>query len=211
MDAMGDDTRQHPRAKVPGVDARFEAVSGAPVEAPVRDISCSGVFIATTQLVPPGKLVHLEIRLPNDREPIGAVGRVIWCREQGAGENRPAGMGLRYIDMDEGALEVIRRLVEKRPRGERTVIGVQAAPAPQDALPREPTVQATKTPTRRLEVVYEADVPVGELEVARPAPPRADIPGGERGRGRAVFLWTFLVALIGVGVAAYVLRDRWLP
>jgi len=75
-----------------------------------KNISCSGLFIATTNPIEPGEQIDLEIPLPpplNDK--IRCRCEVVWKRPFGKHLPFEPGMGLKFVNLPE---EVSRRIDE---------------------------------------------------------------------------------------------------
>ena len=72
-----------------------------PVKAAVtEDISMTGLFISGQDVVKPGKVLVIEICLPDDVK-IMLKGCVMWAKEQPAaivGQSKKAGMGIKIIE-----------------------------------------------------------------------------------------------------------------
>lgn len=63
-----------------------------------RNICAGGLFVATLRLLPIGTRVVLRLTFPGDREAIEVLGEVRWARAFQELDNRPAGLGLRFVD-----------------------------------------------------------------------------------------------------------------
>ncbi|HMF43646.1 MAG TPA: PilZ domain-containing protein [Polyangia bacterium] len=63
-----------------------------------RNIGPGGVFVATIRLLAVGEKVTLTLDLRGDAQPISALAEVRWCRPFVELDDRPAGVGLRFID-----------------------------------------------------------------------------------------------------------------
>src|SRR5208337_741342 len=100
---MSQETRKDPRAKVVSLNVRYKSATVDEfIENHSLDVSTGGVFVKTTNPFPTGTLLKLEIRIAGDRAVIAGVGRVVWKRDgaQVVAE-RPAGMGVKFIKIDE--------------------------------------------------------------------------------------------------------------
>ena len=77
------------------------------------NLSEGGLFVRTSTPLEQGAqtVVRFETREASE---VHARARVVWTREESNGF--PAGMGLRFEDIDEQALEVIRRIIENEHR-----------------------------------------------------------------------------------------------
>ncbi|HYG61605.1 MAG TPA: TIGR02266 family protein [Thermoanaerobaculia bacterium] len=77
------------------------------------NISPGGMFINTQQPQPPGTVLDVEFSLGEDGfQLIQARGEVIWVRKEDQGPGRPAGMGLRFLELSDGSKELIYRMVD---------------------------------------------------------------------------------------------------
>ncbi|MDP8999905.1 MAG: TIGR02266 family protein, partial [Myxococcota bacterium] len=85
------------------------------IENHAHDVSRGGIFIKTANPFPPGTLLKFEIRLSSDQAVIAGVGRIVWKRDAGASNGeRPAGMGVKFIKIDEPSRVVIDKLMNTR-------------------------------------------------------------------------------------------------
>lgn len=111
---MTQDTRKDPRAKIVSLNVRYKSATVDEfIENHSHDVSKGGIFIKTSTPFPQGTLLKFEIRLAGDQAVIAGVGRVVWKREptHAGGVERPAGMGVKFIKIDESSRAVIDRLV----------------------------------------------------------------------------------------------------
>ena len=110
---MTQDTRKDPRAKIVSLNVRYKSATVDEfIENHSHDVSKGGIFIKTSTPFPQGTLLKFEIRLAGDQAVIAGVGRVVWKREPTqAGAEQPAGMGVKFIKIDESSRAVIDRLV----------------------------------------------------------------------------------------------------
>ena len=63
-----------------------------------KNISSGGLFVATFRSVPVGARVVVRLTFPGDREALEALGEVRWVRDFQDLDDRPAGIGLRFIN-----------------------------------------------------------------------------------------------------------------
>src|SRR5262252_5407154 len=110
---MAQDTRKDPRAKVLTMTVRYKSATVDEfIEHHSHDVSRGGIFIKTPSPFLPGTLLKFEIRIADDKPMLQGVGRVVWKREPaGAGPDKPAGMGVKFIKVDEASRALIDRLV----------------------------------------------------------------------------------------------------
>jgi len=113
---MAQDTRKDPRAKVLTMTVRYKSATVDEfIEHHSHDVSRGGIFIKTPSPFLPGTLLKFEIRIADDKPMLQGVGRVVWKREPaGAGPDKPAGMGVKFIKVDEASRALIDRLVTSK-------------------------------------------------------------------------------------------------
>src|SRR6187551_723786 len=113
---MSQDTRKDKRAKVVSLNVRYKSATVDEfIENHSHDVSKGGIFVKTPTPFPPGTLLKFEIRLAGDKSVISGVGRVVWKREPTqAGPDKPAGMGVKFIKIDDASRAVIDRLVAQK-------------------------------------------------------------------------------------------------
>jgi len=106
-----------------------DAASDTPSDGTLHDIGRGGMFVATASKLAVGKRIDFEVHVASGGT-ISGMGRVIWAREQATGE-LPAGLGIKFIDVDNDALLAIDRIVGlKKNVRERTVLGMMAPTPP---------------------------------------------------------------------------------
>jgi hypothetical protein len=164
---MADDRRSARRVRLSGVRVAFESASAEVHEADVGDLSRDGLFIRSAPLSV-GKRLSLEIKVAGEATPWPALGRIVWIRQVREGDDRPAGMAVKFIDIEETVVAAIERLIETRertepglgenkaappprekPLRERTMIGVGAFAVPTPAAPGAPPASPVASPTPR--------------------------------------------------------------
>src|SRR3954469_9971513 len=113
---MSQDTRKDPRAKVLTMTVRYKSATlDEFIEHHSYDVSRGGMFIKTPSPFPPGPLLKFEVKIAADQKVIQGVGRVVWKREhETTADARPAGMGVKFIKIDDASRKVIDTLVESR-------------------------------------------------------------------------------------------------
>jgi uncharacterized protein (TIGR02266 family) len=108
---MTQDTRKDRRVKIVSLNVRYKSATVDEfIENHAHDVSRGGIYIKTATPFPQGTLLKFEIRLASDQTVITGVGRVVWKREGAAGD-QPAGMGVKFIKVDDSSKVVIDRLV----------------------------------------------------------------------------------------------------
>src|SRR3954451_24337734 len=143
---MAQDTRKDPRAKVLTMTVRYKSATVDEfIEHHSHDVSRGGMFIKTPSPFLPGTLLKFEIRIADDKPMLQGVGRVVWKREPaGAGPDKPAGMGVKFIKVDEASRALIDRLVTTK----GAAISAYDAEAPADmaATAAAPPAAAAQRP-----------------------------------------------------------------
>src|SRR6187549_1914523 len=116
---MAQETRKDPRAKVLTMTVRYKSATlDEFIEHHSHDVSRGGMFIKTPSPFPPGTLLKFEVKIAEDQKLMQGVGRVVWKREPPDGsEDRPAGMGVKFIKIDEESKRIIDQLVGTRAEG----------------------------------------------------------------------------------------------
>src|SRR5262249_7112638 len=163
---MAQDTRKDPRAKVLTMTVRYKSATVDEfIEHHSHDVSRGGIFIKTPSPFLPGTLLKFEIRIADDKPMLQGVGRVVWKRDTaGAGPDKPAGEGVKFIKVDEASRNLIDRLVASKGGG----VSAFDAEAPSDGgspLAAPPPV----APPRAGAPSSRAPAPVAAA-AARPAP-----------------------------------------
>ncbi len=113
---MTQDTRKDRRVKIVSLNVRYKSATVDEfIENHAHDVSRGGIFIKTTNPFPGGTLLKFEIRLLSEQAVIAGVGRVVWKRDSStASVDHPAGMGVKFIKVDEPSKAVIDRLIATR-------------------------------------------------------------------------------------------------
>ena len=156
---MNQDTRKDKRAKVVSLNVRYKSATVDEfIENHSHDVSRGGIFVKTPTPFAPGTLLKFEIRLAGDKSVISGVGRVVWKREPPqASTDRPAGMGVKFIKVDDASRSVIDRLVAEKVnagsaymsepaaldddgQGQGTLRGLSAVPPADPALSLPPAM-----------------------------------------------------------------------
>ncbi len=92
------------------------------------NVSMTGMFIRTDRIQPPGTVAAFEFNL-DGLSLIRGEAEVVWVRERHQGPDRPAGLGLRFVRLDEECRELIRRAVVKRLRDAGGSVKLDEPPA----------------------------------------------------------------------------------
>ncbi|HTB75706.1 MAG TPA: TIGR02266 family protein, partial [Polyangiaceae bacterium] len=185
---MTQDTRKDRRVKIVSLNVRYKSATVDEfIENHAHDVSRGGIYIKTGSPFPPGTLLKFEIRLASDQAVITGVGRVVWKRDttQGTGE-RPAGMGVKFIKIDDPSKTVIDRLVNSRSDAGRSYeseseTGNVEVPAPTARPPSTRPVANRIGKSTMLGIGAVAGAGPARPTTARPAgsvPPRPSTGGG---------------------------------
>lgn len=94
------------------VQFKFDRFSGF-ISEYSSNISPTGMFITAKSPEPPGSVLDFEFRLGDGFEIIQGKGEVVWTRVVAEGPHRPAGMGIRFLELSEGSKELIYRIVDQ--------------------------------------------------------------------------------------------------
>ena len=147
---MTQDTRKDRRVKIVSLNVRYKSATVDEfIENHAHDVSRGGIFIKTGNPFPPGTLLKFEIRLASDQAVIAGVGRIVWKRDAGASTgDRPAGMGVKFIKIDEPSKVVIDRLMNTRVDAGKAFEANDeiAAAAPEGAAARTAPPTRARTP-----------------------------------------------------------------
>jgi uncharacterized protein (TIGR02266 family) len=76
------------------------------------NISPGGMFIRTQTPEPAGRMIGFELRLGDGYELIRGTGEVIWARMLDQGPDKPAGMGIRFLEISPAGRELIYQMVD---------------------------------------------------------------------------------------------------
>jgi len=63
-----------------------------------------GLFVPTSKKYQIGDQVFMLLTLTDSSEKLPVTGKVVWITPPGAGTNRPAGIGVQFSDVDQGAM-----------------------------------------------------------------------------------------------------------
>lgn len=114
---------------------KFERFSGF-ISEYSANISPTGMYITTNQPEPPGSVLDFEFQLGDGFEIIQGKGEVVWTRAVAEGPGRPAGMGIRFLELSEGSKELIYRIVDQYVQDGGTPFDVSLRPP--DPVPVQP-------------------------------------------------------------------------
>lgn len=78
------------------------------------NISQGGLFLKSNTPLKQGELFQLNLQLPDLEQPIRIQSKVAWAREPSvASEKSPAGMGIRFIEIEKADSLILKNYVEK--------------------------------------------------------------------------------------------------
>jgi uncharacterized protein (TIGR02266 family) len=80
------------------------------------NVSLKGMFITAWVPEPCGSVFLFEVQVADRQRLIHGVGEVVWIREAEESPERPSGMGIRFLKLDEASREVIDGMVETHVR-----------------------------------------------------------------------------------------------
>ena len=79
------------------------------------NVSREGIFIQTTNPLPPSTRLRLQFSLPNVNYPFEVEGEVIWVNPYRPGEeNINPGMGIQFLNLKDKSKELINHLVRRK-------------------------------------------------------------------------------------------------
>jgi uncharacterized protein (TIGR02266 family) len=112
------DTRKDTRAPV-SLKVRFKSATVDEfIEHYSRDVSNGGIFIKSSQPLAIGTLLKFQFQLQDESALIRGVGRVVWTRAPEAAQaDQPAGMGVKFIKIDDESRAMVARVVDTHEAG----------------------------------------------------------------------------------------------
>jgi len=151
-----EDRREHERAPI-----RFNLVYdslSAFVSEFCGNISHGGVFVVVERPPVVGTQLAFSLRLADGFSLVQGIGEVVWSRGADEASERPAGMAVRFLELEDGSHEVIERiLVEQRRLGQDAFeIG--------DGIP-EVEPPASQAPLSEGELLPSIEEPVDPVEI----------------------------------------------
>ncbi len=163
------------------------------------NISMTGMFIKTDRLQSPGTLLTFEFTLADGWCAITGEAEVVWVRKRSRGPDLPAGMGLRFLEIDDESRGLIRRVVEKRmPKGGGQPASGKSAPSAEELEPRTETGSVAEAPLVRPGMEDQAKSRLRSYTEVAIA-----------GSGRVPWKWIFYVVLAGLlgGALLYLYQE----
>jgi len=165
--------RKAARAGVKGrVEIRFDTFTSFVVHY-VTNLSAGGMFIRTSDVRPPGTLLEFRLTLGDGETTVHGTAEVVWARASGLQPKGPAGMAVRFLDLDEGGREAVRRAIEREQefleRG--ALLNERPTPVAVDVLSgEEPFEEEGETEAVRAEGMAFDVFPLPDLEEEEEVP-----------------------------------------
>jgi uncharacterized protein (TIGR02266 family) len=183
---MAPETRKDPRAKVLTMTVRYKSATVDEfIEHHSHDVSRGGIYIKTPSPFLPGTLLKFEIKIADDKAMLSGVGRVVWKRDAAsATPEKPAGMGVKFIKVDEASRHLIDKLVNSK----------GAIPSAYDAEDADEAVTAPAPPVASAPQTTRSTPPTPPQGVALPTP-APEVAGKGEGPVRKA-------TILGLGAAA---------
>ena len=145
------------------------------------NLSTNGMFIRTRDPRPPGSVFNFQFQLGEDFSLIEGRAEVVWRRRFSEGSDKPAGMGVKFVNLDVSSQQLIDRLIVQRHEAENAA---EAAGQPTQAAvePAEPEQEAAEAAHQESE--SQPDELAGQLHGLEGDPARA---GGRTGELQGLF------------------------
>lgn len=109
------------------IDLRFPTFEGM-VSGVSANLSTSGMFIQSTHPEQAGTEFAFALRI-DEWSPIQGTAKVVWIRPNTESPERPAGMGVQFLDLDAQSRRMIRWLVDKHLQEGGTLFDLDTVPA----------------------------------------------------------------------------------
>ncbi|MDD9938027.1 MAG: PilZ domain-containing protein [Myxococcales bacterium] len=190
MAARQGSAKDRPREREPRAQLSLVTRYRSPVDEEFRedrthDLSSNGMFIATEDPAPRATLLKVECQTAGEGEPLRAVARVAWRREESS-DGRPSGMGLKFVRVDAQSSETLERVLE-------------------EAGPIEAEAPANTGASEETAVPAEAKAVREEAPDRGTAPVDADAAPAAEARGSNAWLWVAVLA--AVPVVLWIMRE----
>lgn len=114
------ENRKDQRAKVPGMIVRFKSATVDEfIEQPAQNVGRGGMFVTSPSPFTAGTLLKFELRAEGEPTVMAGVARVVWKRDAADGNTeRPAGMGVKFIKIDDKSKGILGGLIDKNASGD---------------------------------------------------------------------------------------------
>ncbi len=184
---MSQEERSGARAKVEGLRVKYKSATiDAFLDDAFDDLGAGGMFIRTETPFPVTTLLKFEVQISNSEVALSGVGRVAWIRTKAQSDAQsPAGMGVKFIKVDDRSKQVIEAVVMRGAAGEDYVKGVRdsirVAQLEQEQVhsmspPVNPTIVSVPPPASR-DALRERNNTLVGIGSPSAAPPRSVAPG----------------------------------
>lgn len=110
-----------------------------------ENLSVDGMFIRTAKPYPPGTIFDFQLLLRDDFSLVKGRGEVVWIREREDSPRLPAGMGTRFVQIDDAGRDVIHRVVAHHLE-EEAKVGEPAGPVPMPEVVEAEETSSPETP-----------------------------------------------------------------
>jgi len=164
------------------------------IEKHSHDISAGGVFIRAKKPMPKGTLLKIDFRLEDDTPVIQGVGRVVWIREVAESADKPPGMGIKYVKLDDVSKENIGRIIEFRAAGKpvtrdsvipkaappESFRDVRAIPLPKPTKPQATVADDDEVSDADIKTAFSAAEDEDDRPTVTPPPPVDEVSGQTR-------------------------------
>lgn len=130
------------------IDLRFTNFEGL-VTGVSANLSTSGMFIQSNSPESAGTEFDFALRI-EEWSPIQGTAKVIWIRPHTESPERPAGMGVQFVDLDAQSRRMIRWLVDKHVQEGGTVFDLETVPAGASKYGASGAKKKTKGPGKRI-------------------------------------------------------------
>ena len=110
---FGTELRTAPRIDTTGgeVKLRFHSLANFLV-AYARNVSPSGLFIATEHYLPKGTRFRIVLEFGREDDSVQGFAEVVWLREKMVKIGEPVGMGLKFLYLDPTAQEIFDKVMK---------------------------------------------------------------------------------------------------
>lgn len=182
------------------VSLKFKDLQGFATEVS-ENISLGGMFLRTDNPQPPGALFDFELTLEDEGPLIQGIGEVVWVREEGDPSGKPAGAGVRFLELAPGSRALIYQVVDRHiSRGGQPFDLHERAPSAPPETPPIPELPPEPRAIRAGSYAVLASVQRRKDEDLPRRPPRK--PYRQNRRASRRWRWAALLTILVLGAAA---------
>jgi uncharacterized protein (TIGR02266 family) len=134
-----------------------------------KNISSGGMFVASQDPPERGTVLDFELALEDGFTLIAGRGEVVWVRSADEGEDKPSGMGVRFLELEGSSRRLLHKIVEKRARERQET----AAPTARRASASSEDQRETAALSREELAAFARPTATDEIQTERLAPVRA--------------------------------------